>query len=382
MAIRVLQIFTIMNRGGAESMIMNYYRQIDRNKIQFDFLVHREEKGAFDDEIHSLGGKIYRLPPINPFFPNSYYKTLRNFFNTNNNYRAVHSHLNTFSSFPLKIAKEFDIPCRIAHAHIAIDNIGLKSFLNSKEAYSEIIKKLIKLQLRKRIHKYPTHLFSCGNKAGKWLFGETTKFTLMNNAIDSKCFAYNEELSQQLKNEYGLAGKLVIGHVGRFTSQKNHDFLLKIFASIKKQQTDSALVLVGDGLLRHQVELQAKQLKIEEDILFMGVQGNIPELLQMFDVFVFPSFYEGLPVTIIEAQAAGLAIYASDTITKEVEITSNIEFISLEHSPEQWAHKILDNLDHKRTNKQAEIVEVGYDIKANAKFIEEFYLQHYTIEEL
>ena len=149
--IRILQVFTIMNRGGAESMIMNYYRKLDRNKFQFDFLVHRQEKAAFDDEIESLGGKIYRFSPISPFFPKKYYNELRRFFKAHPEYSIIHSHLNTFSCFPLKIAREFNIPCRIAHAHIAIDKVNLTSFLSQKESPKETLKKLIKLQLKKRV---------------------------------------------------------------------------------------------------------------------------------------------------------------------------------------------------------------------------------------
>ncbi len=372
-AIRVLQVFTIMNRGGAESMIMNYYRQIDRDKVQFDFLVHRKEKAAFDDEIRSLGGEIYHMNPINPLTPGKYYNELRNFFKEHKEYSIIHSHLNTFSCFPLKVAKEFKIPCRIAHAHIAIDDVGFSSLFSRKESIKETFKKLIKLQLKKRVKKDATHLFSCGEKAGNWLFGNGSSFTMMNNAIDTAKFRYNASVSTQYEEQFDLQDTLVIGHVGRFASQKNHIFLVKIFAELVKERPDSALVMVGDGPLRKGIENQVKSLGIEDKVHFLGVRADIPELFQMFDLFVFPSFYEGLPVTLIEAQAAGVKIIASDTITKEVHLTDDIKFVSIDKSADFWAKTIQEIDVTKKGDNTDRIITGNYDIASNTKMIEEFY---------
>ncbi len=377
--IRVLQVFTIMDRGGAESMIMNYYRKIDKTKVQFDFLVHRQQKGAFDDEIESLGGKIYRLNPISPFFPKSYYNDLRAFFKKHNHYKIIHSHLNTFSCFPLKIAQEFSIPCRIAHAHIAIDDVTIGSFFSGKESIKETLKKAVKLQLKKKIHKYSTHRFSCGEKAGKWLFGAHTKFMMMNNAVDAQTFAYTEEISASYKKDLAIENKLVIGHVGRFSSQKNHSFLLKIFAALLKKNKDCKLVLVGDGPLRSKIEAEAKELSIFEQILFLGVRTDIPQLYQMLDIFVFPSFYEGLPVTLIEAQSAGLKVFASDTITSEVHLTDDIQFLSIEKPAAFWAEQILKIENINKSDNINRIIEGNYDIISNTKNIEHFYLQQLAV---
>ncbi len=373
--IRVLQVFTIMNRGGAESMIMNYYRKIDKNKVQFDFLVHRKEKAAFDDEIESLGGKIYPLNPINPLSPSKYYNELRSFFKQHQEYKIVHSHINTFSSFPLKIAKEFKIPCRIAHAHIAIESIKFSDLLQNSESLKETFKKLIKLHLKKKIGSYSTHNFSCGEKAGKWLFGDKATFSIMNNAINAKAFAYNPIVSAEYKAKHGLKGQLVIGHVGRFTSQKNHAYLLNIFSSLVKKHKNSTLVLIGDGPLREKIEAEAKKLSIYDKICFLGVRTDIPELYQMLDAFVFPSFYEGLPVTLIEAQSAGLKVYASDRITNEVFLTNDIEFLSITASPEEWADKIIEKASSKKQNNFDLIKEKGYDIQKNTEVFQDFYLK-------
>ncbi|GAA4274197.1 glycosyltransferase family 1 protein [Aquimarina gracilis] len=371
---RVLQVFTVMNRGGAESMIMNYYRKIDKNKIQFDFLVHRKERGAFDDEIESLGGKIYRFDPINPFFPKQYYQALRTFFKEHTEYSIIHSHLNTFSPFPLKIAKEFDIPCRIAHAHIAINEVNLGSFFNPKEGIKETLKKLVKFQLKKKIKRDPSHFFSCGEKAGKWLFGDIP-FTMMNNAVDTRDFAYDTLVEKRYKEKFGLQDELVIGHIGRFVSQKNHSFLLQIFAALLKENPNSSLVLIGDGPLRSSLEKEAKNLGIYHKVHFLGVRTDIPQLCQMMDVFVFPSFYEGLPVTLIEAQSAGLKVLASDTITTEVCLTDDIQFLSITDTPNVWVDKILAGASSNKANNVEVITNKGYDILKNTEVFQDFYLK-------
>ncbi|AXT49820.1 glycosyltransferase family 1 protein [Aquimarina sp. BL5] len=378
-AIRVLQVFTIMNRGGAESMIMNYYRKIDREKVQFDFLVHRKEKAAFDDEIESLGGKIYRFDPINPLFPGDYYNKLRVFFKNNSKYSVVHSHLNTFSCFPLKIAKEFNIPCRIAHAHIAIDDVSILSLFSQKESIKETFKKLIKLQLKKKVKRDATHLFSCGDKAGKWLFGSKESFTTMNNAIDTEKFAYNASVAKEYKQEFNLQNRLVIGHVGRFASQKNHAFLLQIFAALVKEKPASDLVLIGDGPLKKVMEKEAKSLSIDSNVHFLGVRADVPELFQMFDIFVFPSFYEGLPVTLIEAQAAGIKVLASDSITTEVSLTDDIEFLSIDKPAELWANKILEIDAAIKNDNTEKIIKGEYDIVSNTQKIQKFYMEQIKV---
>ncbi len=372
---RVLQVFTAMNRGGAESMIMNYYRKIDRSKVQFDFLVHRKKRGAFDDEIEKMGGKIYRFDPINPLLPNKYYKELRAFFSEHNEYTVIHSHLNTFSCFPLKIAKEYNVPCRIAHAHIAFEKIKFQDLFGD-EGFKEVVKKMIKLRLKRRIHDSITHSFSCGDKAGKWLFGADNNFTIMNNAIEAQAFAYNETTRKKYRKEFNVEDEFVLGHIGNFTMQKNHSYLLKVFASILKKKPDCSLFFAGDGPLRSKIEKEAAELSITNKIHFLGVRNDIRELSQMFDVFVFPSFYEGLPVTLIEAQSAGLKVVASDRITKEVLLTDDVEFVSIDIDPEVWADKVLRHESYNRVNNYDTIKNKGYDIVSNALKFQEFYLQH------
>tara|TARA_R110002049_G_scaffold275301_1_gene453331 strand:+ start:12225 stop:13343 length:1119 start_codon:yes stop_codon:yes gene_type:complete len=364
-----------MDRGGAESMIMNYYRHIDRTKVQFDFLVHKQEKGAFDDEIESLGGQIYRIKSINPFFPKQYYKELRQFFKTHSgHYKIIHSHLNTFSSFPLKIAKEFNIPVRIAHAHTSSQKISIKDFLNRKNA-KEALKILVKMYLKTNILTYTTHCFSCGDKAGKSMFGKHSNFKIINNAIDTSCFMYNKTTELEYRDQLNLKDKLIIGHIGNFTEPKNHNFILEVFNEfIKINKQEAVLLLVGDGPLKTQIEEKSKRLNIQDRTLFLGSRSDVANLCQIMDFFIFPSIYEGLPVTLIEAQAAGIKILASDTITKEVQITNDIKFLSINNvSAKSWAKAILSLYPYVKKNNFNMIQKSGYDIKSNAHVLQEFY---------
>lgn len=362
--IRVLQVVTHMNRGGLETMLMNYYRNIDRNKIQFDFLTHRpeNEKKDYDDEIRSLGGKIYHMPVLNPFSP-GYKKSLDRFFKEHKEYKIVHSHLDCLSAYPLKAAKKNGVPVRIAHSHNTSQEKNLKY--------------LIKDYSKKQIPKYATHLFACGKEAGQWMFGKH-KFQIMNNAIDAKKFIYNEEIRKQKRKELGVEDKFLIGHVGRFNLQKNHEFLIDIFYEISKREPKSVLLLVGNGELEQTIKNKVQTLKLEEKVIFYGISEQIYEILQAVDAFVFPSLFEGLGIALVEAQAAGIESFASlDVIPQEAKVTELCHFISLDKSPKQWAEDILKKQNYKRTNTYIEIKKHGYDIEENVKKLEEFYINEW-----
>lgn len=362
--IRVLQVVTIMNRGGLETLLMNYYRNIDRSKVQFDFLVHRNERGAYDDEIEASGGRIYRMPPLSPKNLKKYSVELESFFKEHSEYKIVHSHLDTLSCFPLSIAKEVGIPIRIAHGHTTDIRKDLK-------APVRIISKM-------RLKKYANYFFSCGTKAGLWLFGEENEdnIILMRNAIDVKEYTYDNRNATEIKRILSLKDRLVIGHVGNFTQPKNHMFLIDVFAQIHNIDKNAILILIGEGELRRKVEDKATKLGIRSNVFFLGVRTDISQLLQAIDIFVFPSIYEGLPVTLIEAQASGLKCIISDTITKEIEVTNMVEYISLKKKPEHWAQQImLYRNGYERRDTSQEIVDEGYDIEENVRQLQKFYLQ-------
>lgn len=356
--IRVLQVVTYMGRGGLETMLMNYYRNIDRDKVQFDFLTHRDERWDYDDEIESLGGKIYHLPKLNPF-SKSYLNALDKFFKEHKEYQIVHCHQDCLSGVVLKVAKKNGVKFTIAHAHSASQDKNLKY--------------IIKTLAKKNIKKYSDKMFACGEEAGKWMF-ETDNFEVLNNAIDTDLYTYNKEKADKVKKKFDIENKFVVGHVGRFNYPKNHKFIIDVFYEGQKIKEDSVLMLVGDGDLRHEIEQKVQDLGLSDKVIFTGVRSDVNDLMQGMDVFLFPSLYEGLPVTMVEAQASGLKCIISDKVPFECKMTENVVVVKLEESPQKWAKEVIKYEKYERKNTKEEIVKANFDIKANAKYLQEFYL--------
>jgi len=358
--IRVLQIVTYMGRGGLETMLMNYYRHIDRSKVQFDFLVHRDFEADYDKEILELGGRIYHVSRLVPW-SKSYRNELKNFFKTHPEYKIVHVHQDCLSSVALECAKECGIPVRIAHSH------------NSNQ--DKNIKYLFKRYYMRKIPETATELFACGKAAGDWMFGGKT-YQLLPNAIATEKYIYEEEKSKKIKIELGLEENIIIGHIGRFNPQKNHEFLVDIFEKCLENNRKVTLMLVGDGEGRKEIENKVKKQGLQDNVLFMGVRKDVPELLQAMDVFVFPSLYEGLPVTMIEEQAAGVPAVISDRVSEECIITEGLVKVEgLENTPEQWAEEILKQAKISKSDRSEEIKKAKYDVETTAKWLEEYYLK-------
>lgn len=373
--IRVLQVLTIMNRGGAETMIMNYYRAIDRTKVQFDFLLHRPEEGVFEKEILALGGKIYKMPAISPKNYVSYIKKLNQFFKEHPEYKIVHAHLNALSSIVLKIAKRNGVAIRMAHSHTSLCHLNINPFSKDRHSLGFIFKFMVQNLIKGAVSKNATMYLACGEKAGMWLFGKKNldKTKIINNAIQSNTFSYQPEKAIASKKDLNVEKEqLVIGHVGNFVPEKNHLFLIKVFHEIKKEIKDSKLILVGGGD-KSIVEAKVNELNLKNDVLFLGVRSDVPNVLMAMDVFVFPSTNEGLPVTLIEAQASGLKITASNGVSKELDITGLVDFLSLKESPKYWARHIIASKDYKRVDTKRQITTGNYDISNNAKMLQEFY---------
>ena len=358
--IRILHVVTYMGRGGLETMLMNYYRRIDRAKVQFDVVVHREFRSDYDDEIEMLGGRIFRLPRLVPW-SQSYIKTLEQFFHNHPEYKIVHVHQDCLSSVILKIAEKCGIPIRIAHSH------------NSNQ--DKNIKYPIKLFFKRQIPKYATHLFACGKDAGDWMFSGAP-YRVVNNAIDTRRYVYNPEIRQSMRNSLGIDDSdFVVGHVGRFSPQKNHEFLLDVFAHLKRQEEKAVLLLVGDGELRSEMEKKAMDLGISQSVIFTGIRNDVPDLMQAMDCFVFPSNYEGLGIVAIEAQASGLSCVVSTGVPSECNITSHINHISLDADKSIWVNKILEFRKCMRCDTSKEIIRAGYDIESNASWLQNYYLE-------
>ncbi|UVI31523.1 glycosyltransferase family 1 protein [Paenibacillus spongiae] len=350
-----------MNRGGLETMLMNYYRKIDRSQVQFDFMVHRNERGHYDDEIERLGGKIYRMPAIRPGQYRNYFGKLDAFFIDHPDYQVVHSHINENSGFVLRAAKKAGIPCRIAHSHLSDNRLDMKL--------------PFRIYARMNMSGHPNHYFACSKNAGKWLFGHSQNVTILNNAVNVEDFQYNESIREEIQAELGVEGRFVMGHIGRFYKQKNHTFLLDIFKAVHMKNPKSVLVLVGEGQLRATMEKKAAKLGLTDHVKFLGVRKDIARLLQGFDIFLLPSLFEGLPVVLVEAQAAGLMSVVSDTITREADVTGRVEFVGLKQSPEEWAERILASTNH-HIDTSMQLAASGYDTATATQWLVNYYNKH------
>lgn len=361
--IRVLNIFMVLDRGGAETFVMNVYRHIDRSKLQFDFLVHGDKVGAYEEEIKNLGGKIFRLPSMTHFF--AYKKAIKQFFDEHPEYTIIHSHASELGWLIFREAHKRNIPYRICHAHNSPKGITIKT----------PIRFIFKTGIKRHSNVY----FACGKEAGIWQFGKQTAFTIINNGISVNDFRFNKETREKTRSELGIDEKLVVGHVGRFERQKNHNHLIEVFDCIAKK-TDATLLLIGEGSLRYEIEKKVKDKGLSDRVIFLGMQQNVSKYLNAMDAFIFPSLFEGLPVTLIEAQTNGLTCYISDSISTEVKVTDLVHLCSLLDSPQKWADLVVNGVSDldNRNMYSKEVSACGYDISNTASYLQDYYLNCIT----
>lgn len=361
--IRILQVVPNMQAGGLESFIMNIYRHIDRSKVQFDFLMHYQKQCFFDEEIERLGGKIYRLSVREDNRVFKYIRDLNLFFREHPEYRVVHGHMPSLSMFYLGAAKRHGVKVRIIHSH--------------SDSFDWTLKGIIKNILIKTAKYYANVYLSCSESAGRYLYGNRP-FIVVNNAINLQNFQFSPDVRAETRKNLGISNRLVIGHVGRFTIEKNQTFLVEIFSEIHKTNPNSVLLLIGDGPLRMRVEEKVERLGLQNDVMFLGTRRDVNRLYQAMDVFVLPSLFEGLPVVGVEAQTAGLPCVFSDAVTKEAKMTNLVAFEPLTHSAKEWADRILSQSAPKeRKDNSGDIIKAGYDIGTVAKKMEDFYLEKY-----
>lgn len=351
--IRIAQIVGKWLGGGVEAVVMNYYRHLDHNKIQFDFICDDDSTNIPYDEIEKLGGKVILIPPYQKVF--KYQKELRRVLR-DGKYKIVHSHINTLSVFPLYAAKKVGVPVRIAHSH---------STTNKKEWKKNLLKQV----LRPFSKKYATNYMCCSELAGRWLFGDKAydegKVYLLNNAIDLDKFKYDKKIRDKKRKELGIKeDTIVIGHIGRFVAQKNHTFLIDIFNQFHKKEKNSILLLAGQGPLQEEIKNKVRELGLNDSVRFLGQRNDANELYQVFDVFLLPSLYEGLPVVGVEAQASGLLCFFSDDMTKETKVLDSTVFMSLSNADDELATSILDNyINFRRKDTTSDITKSNFNIK-------------------
>ena len=364
--IRVLHSVSNMDRAGAETMLMNYYRHMDRSKVQFDFLCNKKKPGAYDAEIHELGGAIYRTPSLNPLKYTHYLKYMKNVFQNNPDYRIIETHNGALGAYALNAAKRNHIPVRICHAH----GTGI----------TRDLKLPLKLFCKAIIPQIVTRCFSCSETAARYYFGKKCarekSYVFIPNAIEIDRFVFDAQTRNRIRQNNGLEGKHILGHVGRFAPEKNHRFLLEVFAHLKRRDPLAHLVLIGDGDEMEAVKQIASDLQIREDVSFLGNIGNVNEWYQAFDAFVLPSKREGLPVVGVEAQAADLPCIFSTGVTQEIKLLDKTYFMSLAEPAEKWAQAIYASFkDTQRTDTRKQIAEKGYDIRVEALKLQELYLE-------
>ncbi|MCI9395343.1 MAG: glycosyltransferase family 1 protein [Lachnospiraceae bacterium] len=389
--IHVLHVLGGVGLGGAESRIMDLYRQMNREEIQFDFLVHdftvrngfrearrdestEKQRGKtdervrkpqfYDEEIQAMGGHIYVLPKFKGYNYLAYRRAVRDFFAAHREFRVVQGHMTSTAGIYLPIAKKAGVPVVAAHARNAGVVKGLKG--------------LATRFFRRGLAGKADYCFACSALAGQDVFGgeamNTGRVKIIHNAIDVERFTYDEKVRQEVRAQLGISDELVLGHVGRFEYQKNHPYLLDVFAAVCKERQGARLLLLGEGEDRAAMEEKCRQLNISDRVRFLGNRRDAERFYQAMDLFLLPSFFEGLPGVLVEAQAAGLRCMVSDTVTREAQATDLVTYLSIGEPPVRWAAEIIKQADYERRNTAQELRTAGFDVRTQAEGYRRFYL--------
>ncbi|WP_202107644.1 glycosyltransferase [Succinivibrio dextrinosolvens] len=362
--VKVAIVIGKMNSGGKKNLVMEYYRHIDRTVVQFDFICDSDSQAIPEDEIKCLGGRVYLIPPYQNIFANM--AALKRLFKENK-YIIVHSWNSTMNLFSLKVAKDVGIPIRISES----------LSMAHKDDWKTIIKRIL-LPFSKL---YATHYMSCGELCGRWQFGnklfDSGKVDVFKTVIDTDFNKYDPVVRKRTRAQFGWENNIVIGHIGRFTRQKNSVFLIDIFASISKKEPKAVMCLIGDGELKEEMFRKINKMKLSEKIFYLGRREDIQQFYNAMDCFVLPSLYEGLPVVGLEAESCGLPMFFSSEITKEANACELGHFIPLSASSEIWADEILkackDNMPYRKSHDN-EVSNAGFDSKIEAIRLQEYYL--------
>ncbi len=362
--LRILHSVSNMDRGGIETMLMNYYRNIDRDKIQFDFICNKLKPGDFDEEIKELGGRIFHSPGLGPWKYPEYMRFMKGILAENPDIKIVHAHNEGMAFYPLSGAKRAGLDVRIAHAH------------NTRTAKD--YKWALKVLCKKMLPCTANYLWGCGNAAGIYYFGKEKWERcgrLINNAIPLDSFKFNQNVRDEIRKEYGLSDSLVIGHVGRFSAQKNHLRLIDIFSAVVKKRPDAKLILIGEGELTDSVNTKVGHMGLNENVINLGLLSDVGKMYQAMDVFAMPSLFEGLPVVGIEAQASGLPCIYSDKVSDEAVILPYSKRVSLSAEDDVWADALINNAAGADCRKEGYrfVAGAGYDVKEEAKKLEKLY---------
>ncbi len=379
--IRVLQVIGTLGLGGAESRVMDIYRHTDREKIQFDFLTTEGSPDHYEAEVESLGGRVYHLPAFRVVNYLEYKRACDRFFeehvhNGVSEYAAVHGHMTSTASIYLKSAARHGVPLRIGHARSAGVDPGLKGIATRF--------------LRRNLYKYCDVMLACSDMAGDSVFGAGRDHKFIPNAIDTKEFSFDNDIRGEVRGKYGIGDEFLIGHVGSFRYAKNHEFLVEVFKLILTKRPECRLFLAGDGVLKESIEKLAADMGIRDKVMFAGNVSPVAPLYNAFDLLIFPSHYEGMPGTIVEAQASGLMSIMSDRITSQVIYTDRVKVMSLDSPANVWADeacRLADEIcgqikrgaydnyrrDVRATGKDPDISRTMFDVNSQVDFYEKLY---------
>ncbi|MBQ7219457.1 MAG: glycosyltransferase family 1 protein [Synergistaceae bacterium] len=344
---------------------MNYYRHIDRSKIQYDFIIDSDSSDPYiKPEIEALGGRIITVPPYQK--PIAYHKALCKLF-TDNHYPLVYSHLNTLSVFPLFAAWRAGIPIRVAHAHST-----------AGRGRGETKRNIMKYILRNFSRTFATEWCACSRLAGEFQFSKRAmssgRVLIWPNAIETERYAYSEQVRHETRKWLKLTDKFIVGHAGRLVPVKNHSFLVDVFAEIHKRRDDAVLLLAGDGPLMDDITDKVMRLGLNDCVVFLGSVDDMERYYQAMDVFILPSLYEGLPVVGSEVQVSGLPFLCADTVTQETKFCGNMRFMSLKESAGAWAEEALRISEgHVRHDMSSYAREAGFDVKVQAEKLTKWY---------
>lgn len=354
--VRVLEVIGSLGYAGVEAVVMNFYRNIDKTQVQFDFITCSSVPERYDDEIAGMGGQIHRLPSRSRH-PFSYMKALKNVI-TQNNYQIIHIHQNSASmAMDAMVAKMCGVSTIIGHSHNTRCNVLWQHYL-----------------LKPIVNHVVTNRMACSEAAGEWIFGKRDDITVVNNAIDANKFHFDDELRKMARQAIGVEGKYVVGYVGRlYDGQKNLYRLLDIFSVVARKRQGAVLVMVGDGPDKVELEEKIRHLGLDDKVVLLGKRNDVNHLMMAMDVFLFPSLYEGLGIVAIEAQATGLRCVISDRVPAP-NLIDNVQVLSLEQSDDAWAEALLKGSSNSRENATQKIIDGHYDIDHEAKWLQEFYL--------
>lgn len=363
---RVLQVIGVMDRGGAETMVMNLYRAMDRERVQFDFLVHEQREGDYDAEIVSLGGRIFRAPRYNGINGIAYRRCIRSLFASHPEWRVVHGHIGSCAPLYLSEAKRVGA-FAIAHSHAQNYRNGISGVAFNIAAHP--------------VRRIADYFMACSKEAGLDRFGpsivEGNRFAIVPNGIDVASYACDERVHVEAKADYGLAGRPVVCHTGRLIPVKNHEFLLEVFARVVQSFPNAVLLFAGRGDLEEQIRARVNELGLKKAVFFLGVVDDVPRLLRAADVFVFPSINEGLALSVVEAQASGLPTIASTGVPELAVVSDRVCRMPLSSGVEAWATECVDklrfSLSSERSDACDQVREHGFDIADTSVRLAAFY---------